>query len=51
MDTGGLLSHGSIVAREFGSPCVANVGAATTRIRTGQIVEVDGDRGEVRVLE
>ncbi len=49
VDMGGLLSHGSIVAREYGIPAVVNVGPATTRIRTGQWVEVDGDRGVVRV--
>jgi pyruvate,water dikinase len=50
MDLGGLLSHGSIIAREYGIPCVANVGDATRSIRTGQTLEVDGDRGTVRVL-
>ncbi|MCP3903441.1 MAG: phosphoenolpyruvate synthase, partial [Planctomycetes bacterium] len=46
MNTGGLLSHGSIVAREYGLPSVVNVGPATDIIRTGQMLEVDGDRGE-----
>jgi phosphoenolpyruvate synthase/pyruvate phosphate dikinase len=50
MDQGGLLSHGSIVAREYGIPCVVNVGPATKIIRTGQPIEVDGDRGGVRIL-
>jgi phosphohistidine swiveling domain-containing protein len=36
MDMGGLLSHGSIIAREYGLPAVANVGPATRIIRTGQ---------------
>jgi pyruvate,water dikinase len=51
VDQGGLLSHGSIVAREYGIPAVVNVGPATTRIRTGQTIEVDGTRGTVRILE
>ncbi len=51
LDRGGLLSHGSIVAREYGIPSVVNVGHATRTIRTGQMLEVDGDRGEVRVLD
>lgn len=51
MDLGGLLSHGSIVAREFGIPAVVNVGPATKIIRTGQWLEVDADRGVVRVLD
>jgi pyruvate,water dikinase len=50
MDMGGLLSHGSIVAREYGIPCVVNVGPATKIIATGQMIRVDGDRGEVRIL-
>jgi phosphohistidine swiveling domain-containing protein len=51
MDQGGLLSHGSIVAREYGIPCVVNVGPATKIIPTGQPIEVDGDRGGVRILK
>lgn len=51
VDMGGLLSHGSICAREYGIPAVVNVGAASKTIRTGQMVEVDGDRGIVRILE
>lgn len=51
MDQGGLLSHGSIVAREFGIPCVVNVGPATRIIRTGQIIRVDGNTGTVWLTE
>ncbi len=51
MDLGGQLSHGSIVARELGIPAVVNVGPATRIIRTGQLVRVDGNRGEVTILE
>jgi phosphohistidine swiveling domain-containing protein len=50
MDMGGLLSHGSIIAREYGIPAVVNVGPATRIISTGQMIEVDGDKGEVRIL-
>jgi pyruvate,water dikinase len=50
MDMGGLLSHGSIIAREYGIPAVVNVGPATKIIRTGQTLEVDGDKGVVRIL-
>ena len=45
IERGGLLSHGAIVAREFGLPCVVGVENATGRIRPGQRVTVDGDRG------
>jgi phosphohistidine swiveling domain-containing protein len=51
MDQGGLLSHGSIVAREYGIPAVVNVGPATKLIKTGQMVQVDGDSGVVRIVE
>jgi pyruvate,water dikinase len=50
MDQGGLLSHGSIVAREYGIPAVVNVGPATKIIKTGQMIQVDGDNGVVRIL-
>lgn len=48
MDLGGLLSHGAIVAREYGIPAVVNTRSATRTIRSGQIVIVDGHAGEVR---
>jgi pyruvate,water dikinase len=51
MDMGGLLSHGSIIAREYGIPAVANVGPATRIIQTGQCLHVDGNKGEVRILD
>ncbi len=47
VDVGGPLSHGSIVAREFGIPCVVNVRSATGLIRNGQIITVDGGQGKV----
>lgn len=50
-DLGGPLSHASIVARELGIPAVVNVKHASRTIRTGDLVEIDGDAGTVRVLE
>ena len=50
METGGVLSHGAIVAREFGLPAVAGLPGATRTIRSGQVVRVDGGRGVVTVL-
>ncbi len=47
VDVGGPLSHGSIVAREFGIPGVLNVGVATKLITDGQLITVDGDSGRV----
>lgn len=46
-DMGGVLSHGSIVAREYGIPAVMGTGNATERIRDGQVVTVDGTAGKV----
>ncbi len=46
-DIGGPLSHGSIVAREYGIPAVMGTGVATRRICTGQVVTVDGSEGIV----
>jgi pyruvate,water dikinase len=46
-DIGGILAHGSIVAREYGIPAVLGLGDATKRISAGQIITVDGDRGSV----
>ena len=46
-DVGGPLSHSSIVAREYGIPAVLGTGSATTRIATGDMIVVDGGRGEV----
>jgi pyruvate,water dikinase len=46
-DIGGPLSHGSIVAREYGIPAVLGTGVATQRIGSGQTITVDGDAGMV----
>jgi pyruvate,water dikinase len=48
-DVGGPLSHSSIVAREYHIPAVLGTGVATARIRSGQRITVDGDRGAVTV--
>jgi pyruvate,water dikinase len=50
VDMGGMLSHGSIIAREYGIPAVVNVGPATKIIKTGQRLRVDGDTGVVTIL-
>ena len=49
-DTGGILSHCAVVAREYRIPAVVGAAMATATIRDGQTVEVDGDRGIVRVI-
>ena len=50
METGGVLSHGAIVAREFGLPAVAGLPGVVRNLRTGQRLRVDGGRGMVTVL-
>jgi rifampicin phosphotransferase len=50
-DVGGVLAHGSIVAREYGIPAVLGTGTATTRIRSGQTILVDGDAGTVTLVD
>jgi phosphohistidine swiveling domain-containing protein len=47
MEVGGVMTHGSVVAREYGIPAVAGVSQATTRLTTGQRVQVDGTKGQV----
>ncbi|MDS1114828.1 PEP-utilizing enzyme [Gordonia westfalica] len=49
-DFGGLLSHGPIVAREIGIPCVCGTETGSRKIQDGQTLRVDGDTGEVTVI-
>ncbi|WP_285100603.1 PEP/pyruvate-binding domain-containing protein [Promicromonospora sp. MEB111] len=49
-DVGAPLSHAAIVARELGIPAVVGCGNATMRLRTGDLVRVDGEHGTVEVL-
>jgi pyruvate,water dikinase len=49
-NTGGLLSHAAVVAREYGLPAVVNVPHATEHITDGQVIELDGSSGEIRLL-
>lgn len=48
-DVGGPLSHGSIVAREYGIPAVLGTGSATRRIQSGQVITVNGNTGDVHL--
>jgi pyruvate,water dikinase len=50
-DTGGVLSHCAVVAREYGMPAVVGTGDGTDRIPDGAAVEVDGDAGVVRIID
>ncbi|MFZ1862987.1 MAG: PEP/pyruvate-binding domain-containing protein [Polyangiales bacterium] len=51
VEVGGLLSHGSIVAREYGVPAVVGVSGATRTIQTGDRIRLDGARGHVFKLD
>jgi pyruvate,water dikinase len=51
METGGYLSHGAIVAREFGIPSVVNIPGIMTEVITGDRMHIDGDLGEVNLLK
>jgi rifampicin phosphotransferase len=46
-----LLSHAAVICREFGLPTVLGVRDATTRIRSGDAITVDGDRGTVQFIQ
>jgi rifampicin phosphotransferase len=50
-EVGGPMTHGSVVAREYGNPAVVGVRDATTRLRTGERVRVDGTNGRVTILD
>jgi phosphohistidine swiveling domain-containing protein len=48
-DVGSAVSHGAVVAREYGLPAVVNLRVATSRFRTGDLVTLDGDRGTLKL--
>ena len=50
-DIGGLTCHGAITCREYGLPAVTGTGMATSVIKTGDIIRVDGDAGVVTILK
>jgi pyruvate,water dikinase len=49
-DVGGILSHGAIVAREYGIPAVMSVSGATDRLVDGQVITVNGDKGIITII-
>ncbi len=50
-DMGGLMSHAAIVSREFGIPCIVGTKFATQILKDGDIIEVDANRGIVRIIK
>lgn len=51
LDSGGIMCHAAIIAREYGLPTVVGTGTATKRIRTGDRLRVDADAGIVTILD
>ena len=51
LEVGGVLSHASIVAREFGLPAITSVPEATKMIRDGDFIEIDGEKGIIQILQ
>ncbi len=49
-EVGGMMTHGSVVAREYGIPAVVGVHQATNRLREGQTIRIDGTRGRIEVI-
>jgi len=50
LEVGGLLQHGALVAREYGKPCVAGIENVTGLLQDGQVVELDGTNGMIRLI-
>jgi pyruvate,water dikinase len=50
MEVGGLMTHGSVVAREYGIPAVVGVHQATEKLQTGDRVRIDGSSGQIQIL-
>ena len=51
LEVGGPLQHGAVIAREYGLPCVSGLDGITDLIEDGQMIEVDGSNGVVRILD
>ena len=51
LEVGGALQHGAVIAREYGLPCVSGIDGVTDVLSDGQMIEVDGSAGLVRILD
>lgn len=51
MEVGGMMTHGAVVAREYGIPAIVGVDNATQRLTTGQHIRIDGTTGQIQILE
>lgn len=51
MEVGGYLSHGAVVAREYGIPAVVNVPGILESLEDGQVVTINGNKGEITFVK
>jgi len=51
MEVGGMMTHGAVVAREYGIPAIVGVDRATSRLQTGQVIRMNGSTGEIFVVK
>jgi pyruvate,water dikinase len=51
METGGMMTHGAVVAREYGIPAIVGVNRATQKLHTGQLIRIDGSSGEIMLMD
>ena len=49
-EVGGLMTHGAVIAREFGLPAVVSVRRATTLVKDGQLIRLNGNEGYIEIL-
>jgi pyruvate,water dikinase len=50
-ESGGILSHGAVVSREYGIPAIFGIKQVTRRIKTGDLLEMDGETGTIKILD
>ena len=46
-----MMTHGAVVAREYGIPAIVGVDRATQRLKTGQLIRIDGSSGRITLLD
>ncbi|MEK7463626.1 MAG: PEP-utilizing enzyme [Patescibacteria group bacterium] len=51
IDEGGMMSHAAVLSRELHKPCVIGTKVATATLKNGDIVEIDGEKGTVKIIK
>ena len=51
LEVGGPMQHGAIIAREYGIPCISGINDATKLIKDGDLLEIDGSLGTVKIID